>query len=185
MRSIMSFFSVFRRSVEAFPRVLQPFRNYAQLLRPKKSKYRKMQKNIRAVLPAVPEGPIPKPELKFGDYGMYALESIRLTAAQLESARMTLVKAIGRKGLKVWLRVFPHIPVSRKPLEVRMGKGKGAVDHFVSYVKAGRLLLEYSCPAQNTAKMGFSAAAYKLPIRVAYVEKQQTEIEPKRTDVQL
>ena len=181
----MSLLTVFRRSVAALPWLAQPCRSYAQLLRPKKSKYRKMHKNIRAVLPAVPEGPIPKPELKFGNYGMYSLESIRLTAAQLESARMTLVKAIGRKGLKVWLRVFPHIPVSRKPLEVRMGKGKGAVDHFVSYVKAGKLLFEYSCPAQNTAKMGFTAAAYKLPIRVAYVERQIVEPEPKRTDVQL
>ena len=178
-------FTIFRRSVAAFPRVLQPFRTYAQLLRPKKSKYRKMHKNIRAVLPTVPEGPITKPELKFGNYGMYALESVRLTAAQLESARMTLVKAIGRKGLKVWLRVFPHIPVSRKPLEVRMGKGKGAVDHFVSYVKAGKLLFEYSCPAQNTAKMGFTAAAYKLPIRVAYVEKQAVGMEQEHAAVKL
>ncbi len=134
-------------------------------------KYRKSQKNIRAVLPVVPEGGVTPPEVKIGDYGIYALESIRLTAAQIESTRLTIVRTIGRKGLKLWIRVFPHIPVTKKPLEVRMGKGKGAVDHFIANVKAGKMLFEYRCPDDYMAKMGFKAASYKLPIRVGYVRR--------------
>jgi ribosomal protein L16 len=70
-------------------------------------------------------------------FGVYAMESIRLNAEQIEAGRFAILKTVGRKQLKMWVRVFPHIPVTKKPLEVRMGKGKGSVDHFVAYVKAG------------------------------------------------
>ena len=144
------------------------------LLRPNRTKYRKSQKNIRAVLPVVPPEGVAKPPLHFGDYGIYAMESIRLKAAQIEAARMAILKTVGRKGLKIWIRTFPHIPVTKKPLEVRMGKGKGSVDHFVANVRAGKMIFEFNCPSPNTAKLAFNQAKYKLPIRVKFVQKEQT-----------
>lgn len=139
------------------------------LLRPAKTKYRKAHKNIRAVTP-VP-GKFTKPSPSFGTYGIYALDSIRLKASQIEAARFAILKTIGRKGLRIWIRAFPHIPVTKKPLEVRMGKGKGAVDHFVSYVKTGKMLYEYNCPDLNSAKQAYTAVSYKLPIRVGFVQR--------------
>ena len=140
------------------------------LLRPNQTKYRKSQKNIRAILPIAPKS-VPKPSLKFGSYGIYALKSVRLNASQIEATRLTIVKTIGRKGLKLWIRVFPHIPVTKKPLEVRMGKGKGGVDHFIANVKAGKLLFEYNCPDTNLAKKGYKAACFKLPMRVGFIQQ--------------
>lgn len=133
-----------------------------------------MQKNIRAVLPARPDY-VPTPTLHFGEYGIYAVESIRLNAEQIEAARMAILKTVGRKQLKIWVRVFPHIPVTKKPLEVRMGKGKGSVDRFVAYIKAGRLLYEFNCPSANLAKAAYKQAAYKLPIKVRFTEKTLVE----------
>ena len=146
-------------------------RRYANLLRPQRTKYRKMQKNIRAVLPAKPDD-IPTPTPHFGMYGIYAMESIRLNAEQIEAARMAILKTVGRKELKMWVRVFPHIPVTKKPLEVRMGKGKGSIDRFVAYVKAGKLLYEFNCPSASLAKAAYKQAAHKLPIKVRFVEKE-------------
>ena len=129
-----------------------------------------MQKNIRAVLPSKPDH-IPTPTLRFGMFGVYAMESIRLNAEQIEAGRFAILKTVGRKQLKMWVRVFPHIPVTKKPLEVRMGKGKGSVDHFVAYVKAGKLLYEFNCPHASLAKAACRQAAHKLPIRVRFIEK--------------
>ena len=152
--------------------ILQFSRAYsAGLLRPKRMKYRKSQKNIRAVLPVVPEGGVVPPKVAFGEHGIYAKESIRLRANQIEATRMALVRAIGKKGTKLWIRVFPHIPVTKKPLESRMGKGKGAVDHFIANVKAGRMLFEFNCPDDYAAKLAFKQANYKLPIPVGYVRR--------------
>lgn len=151
-------------------------RRYANLLRPKRTKYRKMHKNIRAVLPARPDF-VPTPTPSFGNYGIYAVESIRLSARQIEAARMAILKTVGRKQLKMWVRVFPHIPVTKKPLEVRMGKGKGSVDHFVAYVKAGKLLYEFNCPSTSLAKVAYKQAAYKLPIKVRFIEKNTPLLE--------
>lgn len=140
------------------------------LLRPIQTKYKKTQKNLRAVTP-VPGRPLVKPSPCFGAYGIYAKEPIRLKASQIEAARYAILKTVGKKGLRIWVRTFPHIPVTKKPLEVRMGKGKGAVDHFVSYVKMGAMLYEYNCPNMNTAKLACKAAAYKLPIKVGFVHR--------------
>lgn len=129
-----------------------------------------MHKNIRAVLPVRPDT-VPTPTLHFGTYGVYAMESVRLNAEQIEAARMAILKKVGRKNLKMWVRVFPHIPVTKKPLEVRMGKGKGSVDHFVAYVKAGKLLYEFNCPSASLARAAYKQAAYKLPVRVRFTEK--------------
>ena len=139
-------------------------------LRPKRTKYRKMHKNIRAVLPARPDF-VPTPTPSFGTYGIYAVESIRLTAQHIEAARLAILKTVGRKQLKMWVRVFPHIPVTKKPLEVRMGGGKGSVDHFVAYVKAGKVLYEFNCPSTSLAKAAYKQVAYKLPIKVRLIEK--------------
>ena len=112
------------------------------------------------------------PPLHFHEHGIYALEPIRLTAAQIEAARLTLVRTIGRKGTSIKLQVFPHIPVTKKPLGVRMGKGKGNVDHFVAFVKAGKMLFEYSC--NSYAKQAHKAVSYKLPIKTGFVTKDPT-----------
>ncbi|XP_064383387.1 large ribosomal subunit protein uL16-like [Halichondria panicea] len=144
------------------------------LLRPNKMKYRKSQKNIRAVLPVTPEGGVVAPTLKFGNYGLYATKSLRLGAYHIEAARMAILKTIGRKGLKIWIRIFPHIPVTKKPLEVRMGKGKGSVDRFVANVKAGTMLFEYNCPTEIGAKTAFRQVKYKLPVNVKFLQTQKT-----------
>jgi large subunit ribosomal protein L16 len=117
---------------------------------------------------------VAKPPLHFGDYGIYACESIRLKAAQIEAARMAILKTVGRKGLKIWIRTFPHIPVTKKPLEVRMGKGKGSVDHFIANVKAGKMIFEFTSPSASTAKLAFIQARYKLPIKVKFVQRELT-----------
>ena len=145
------------------------------LLRPRRTKYRKSHKNIRAVLPVVPPEGVTPPPLSFGDYGLYSMESIRLTAAQIEAARMAILKTVGRKGLKLWIRVFPDIPVTKKPLETRMGKGKGSVDHFIANVKAGKMLFEYNCPSLNTARLAFTQAKHKLPIGVKFLQREQLQ----------
>lgn len=137
-------------------------------------KYRKSQKNIRAVLPVIPEGGVTAPELKFGKYGLYATTSLRLSAYHIEAARMAILKTIGRKGLKIWTRVFPHIPVTKKPLEVRMGKGKGSVDRFVAHVKAGTMLFEYNSPTEIGAKMAFKQVKHKLPVNVKFLQIKET-----------
>lgn len=144
------------------------------LLRPNRMKYRKSQKNIRAVLPVTPKEGVKAPTLKFGSYGLYTTESLRLSAYQIEAARMAILKTIGRKGLKIWIRVFPHIPVTKKPLEVRMGKGKGSVDRFVANVKAGDILFEYNCPTEIGAKMAFRQVKHKLPTKVKFLQTQKT-----------
>ena len=92
-----------------------------------------------------------------------------MTANQIEAARLTLVRTIGRKGTKIKIQVFPHIPVTKKPLGVRMGKGKGNVDHFVAFVRAGKMLFEYDC--NSFAKQAHKAVSYKLPIKTGFVTK--------------
>lgn len=134
-------------------------------------KFRKSQKNLRAVLPRYPTEPVPVPNLSFGNYGVYAMESLRISAAQLESARMSILKEVGRKGLKIWVRTFPHIPVTKKALGTRMGKGKGAVDHFVANVRYGKLMFEYNCPTEHLAKLAFAQVQYKLPIKVKFIKR--------------
>lgn len=146
-------------------------------------KFRKSQKNIRAVLPRHPIEPVLVPTPTFGKYGIYATESLRVKASQLESARMSILKVVGRKGLKMWLKTFPHIPVTKKPLGVRMGSGKGAVNHFVANVRAGKIIFEFNCPKENTARMAFTQASHKLPLKVKLVIKEETSNSSSSTDV--
>ena len=121
-------------------------------------KYRKSHKNIRAVLPVVTEGGVVAPSLK----GLFATKPTRLNAAYIEAARMAILKTVGRNRLRMWIQTGPHIPVTKKPLEVRMGKGKSSVDRFMANVKAGRMLFEFNYPTENTAKMAFKQAKHKL-----------------------
>ena len=120
----------------------------------------------------VKPGHVDPSPLHFHDHGIYALEGVRMTAAQIESARQALVKRIGRKKSSAMrLCVFPHIPVTKKPVGARMGGGKGSVDHFIAFVKAGKMIFEYSCDTGNARDICRSVA-YKLPIKCGYVTRQ-------------
>jgi large subunit ribosomal protein L16 len=107
-------------------------------------------------------------EVSFGEYGLQALEPAWLTQRQIEAARRALVRYMKRRG-KVWIRVFPDKPVTQRAAETRMGKGKGAVDHWVAVVKPGRILIEISGLPEETAKEAMRLASHKLPIKTKMV----------------
>ena len=108
--------------------------------------------------------------LAFGQFGLKALEPERITARQIEAARRALTRHMKRSGL-VWIRVFPDVPVSKKPLEVRMGSGKGAPELWVARVKPGRILFEIDGVSVEVAKESLALAAAKLPIKTRFVER--------------
>jgi large subunit ribosomal protein L16 len=127
-------------------------------LQPKKFKFKKFQK-----------GKISKinhksTKLRFGNIGLKANQSGRLTSKQLESARQAIVRKIKRKG-KIWINVFPNIPITKKPTEVRMGKGKGNVDYWAAKIKIGTVLFEIAGVNLNNAKTAFKTGKAKLPIK--------------------
>ncbi len=107
-------------------------------------------------------------EVAFGEYGLQALEPAWITGRQIEAARRAIVRYVRRRG-KYWIRVFPDKPVTAKPAETRMGKGKGAVDHWVAVVKPGRILVELAGVPEDMAKEAMRLAAHKLPIRCQFV----------------
>jgi len=109
-------------------------------------------------------------ELNFGDYGLQALEPGWVTARQIEAARRTLVRYMKRRG-KVWIRIFPDKPVTQKPAETRMGKGKGAVDHWVAVVKPGRILFELSGLPEDAAREAMRLASHKFSIQTRFTER--------------
>jgi large subunit ribosomal protein L16 len=109
-------------------------------------------------------------EISFGDFGLQALEPGWITARQIEAARRALVRFMRRRG-KVWIRIFPDKPVTQKPAETRMGKGKGAVDHWVAVVKPGRLLFEISGLDEEAAHEAMRLASHKLPIKTKFMVK--------------
>jgi large subunit ribosomal protein L16 len=109
-------------------------------------------------------------EISFGDFGLQALEPGWITARQIEAARRALVRFMRRRG-KVWIRIFPDKPVTQKPAETRMGKGKGAVDHWVAVVKPGRLLFEISGLDEEAAQEAMRLASHKLPIKTKFMVK--------------
>jgi large subunit ribosomal protein L16 len=106
----------------------------------------------------------------FGDYGLQALEPCWLTSRQIEAARRAIVRHVRRRA-KVWIRVFPDKPVTKKPAETRMGKGKGAVDHWVAVVKPGRILFEMAGVSEDVAREAMRLASHKLPIRTQFVKR--------------
>jgi large subunit ribosomal protein L16 len=134
------------------------------MLQPKKTKFRKAFKGrINGMAKS-------GTEVSFGSFGLKALEPARITARQIESARRSITRHIRRVG-RVWIRVFPDIPVSRKPAEVRMGSGKGNIEFWISRVKPGRIMFELEGVPEDVAKKAFELAAAKLPIRTRFVQR--------------
>jgi large subunit ribosomal protein L16 len=109
-------------------------------------------------------------EISFGDYGLQSLEPGWITARQIEAARRALVRFMRRRG-KVWIRIFPDKPVTQKPAETRMGKGKGAVDHWVAVVRPGRVLFEISGLDEEAAREAMRLASHKLPLKTKFMVK--------------
>jgi large subunit ribosomal protein L16 len=109
-------------------------------------------------------------EVSFGDFGLQALEPVWLTARQIEAARKTMVRYIKRRG-KVWIRVFPDKPFTKKAAETRMGKGKGAVEYYVAVIKPGRVLFEMSGITEEEAREAMRLAGHKLPIKTKFVKR--------------
>ncbi len=136
------------------------------MLSPKKFKFRKQQKGrIRG---EATRGA----HLSFGDFGLMAVESGRISSRQIEAARIAMTRKTKRGG-KVWIKIFPDVPISKKPAEVRMGKGKGSVDHYVAKVRSGRILYEMVGIEQAVAVEALELAAAKLPIRTKLIIKGQ------------
>lgn len=134
------------------------------MLMPKRVKYRKQQKGrVRGIATA-------GNRLNFGDYGLQALQCGWLTSQQIESARVAINRYIRRSG-KLWIRVFPDKPVTKKPQETRMGKGKGAPEFWVAPVKTGRILFELEGVPYNVAKEAMRRAGHKLPIKVNFISR--------------
>lgn len=136
------------------------------MLIPKKVKHRKWQKGRSLNREIETRGT----ELAFGSYGLQSLESIWLTSAQIESARRALANAAKREG-KIWIRIFPDKPITKKPPEVTMGAGKGAVDHYVAPIKPGRILFEMDGVSAETAERAFRLAGHKLPVKTKVIKK--------------
>jgi large subunit ribosomal protein L16 len=134
------------------------------MLSPKKVKYRKKQKG-RTKGKAFRGG-----SLKFGDYGLQALECGHMTAQQIEAARIAVTRHVKRGG-KIWIRVFPDKPVGKKPAETRMGKGKGAPDGWVAVIKPGRILYEIEGVEEYVAGEAFRLAGHKLPFATRFVTR--------------
>ena len=109
-------------------------------------------------------------EVTFGDYGIQALEPGWVTARQIEAARRALVRFMRRRG-KVWIRIFPDKPVTKKPAETRMGKGKGSVDHWVAVVKPGRILFEISGLDEENAREAVRRASHKLSVKTKFAKR--------------
>ncbi|OQX88793.1 MAG: 50S ribosomal protein L16 [candidate division Zixibacteria bacterium 4484_93] len=109
--------------------------------------------------------------LAFGDYGIKAMEHHWITSRQIEAARIAITRYLKREG-KLWITIFPHKPVTKKPAETRMGKGKGAPDHYVAVVKPGRIMFELEGVSEENARKAFKLAARKLPIKVKMVTRE-------------
>ncbi|HEY1544067.1 MAG TPA: 50S ribosomal protein L16 [Xanthobacteraceae bacterium] len=134
------------------------------MLQPKKTKYRKAHKGrIHGLATS-------GASLSFGEYGLKAMEPDRVTARQIEAARRAMTRHMKRAG-RVWIRVFPDVPVSKKPLEVRMGSGKGSPELWVARVKPGRIMFEIGGVPVQIAKEALSLAAAKLPIKTRFVAR--------------
>ncbi len=134
------------------------------MLSPKRTKFRKQQKGRN-------RGTAWKgSDVSFGDFGLQAVGAAYLTARQIEAGRMAITRHVKRQG-KLFIRVFPDKPVTKKPLEVRMGSGKGSVDHWVAPVKPGRVLFEISGVPEDVARAAFTRAASKLPVACRFLAR--------------
>jgi large subunit ribosomal protein L16 len=134
------------------------------MLQPKRTNFRKA---FKGRIHGVAKGGT---ELNFGQFGLKALEPERVTARQIEAARRAITRAMKRAG-RVWIRVFPDVPVSQKPTEVRMGKGKGAPEYWACRVKPGRIMFEVEGVSEETAREAFRLGAAKLPIKTRFIQR--------------
>jgi large subunit ribosomal protein L16 len=134
------------------------------MLQPKKTKYRKMHKGRNRGNATSGD------KVSFGEYGLKTVDRGRITARQIEAARRAMTRHVKRGG-KVWIRVFPDKPVTKKPVEVRMGKGKGNVEFWVALTQPGRVLYEMAGVPESVAREAFKLAAAKLPVRTTFVAR--------------
>jgi large subunit ribosomal protein L16 len=134
------------------------------MLQPKRTKFRKQ---FKGRISGAAKGGF---ELNFGAFGLKAMEPERVTARQIEAARRAMTRHMKRAG-RVWIRIFPDVPISSKPTEVRMGKGKGAPDYWAAKVKPGRIMFELDGVSVELAKEALALAAAKLPIRTRFVQR--------------
>jgi len=135
------------------------------MLMPKKTKYRK------SFSPKRGGKATRKTTISFGKFALKSLENHWMTARQIEAARRVMTRYTNRGG-KIWIRIFPHIPRTKKGGEIPMGKGKGAVDHYVAVVKPGTIMFEMDEVEKNIAKEAMELAAYKLPVRCKFISKE-------------
>ena len=135
------------------------------MLQPKRTKFRKQFKG--RIHGFAKGGSV----INFGNYGLKAIEPERITSRQIEAARRALTRHMKRQG-RVWIRIFPDIPVTAKPIEVRMGKGKGSVDRWVAKVKSGRVMFEVDGVAEDVAKEALRLAAMKLPVKCRFITRE-------------
>ncbi len=134
------------------------------MLQPKKTKYRKQQKGkLRGFATS-------GAKVSFGEYGLKAITRGRVTARQIEAARRAMTRYIKRGG-KVWIRIFPDVPITKKPVEVRMGKGKGNVEYWVAKITPGKVLYEMEGVTEEVAREAFRLAAAKLPVITTFITR--------------
>jgi len=134
------------------------------MLMPKRTKFRKVQKGRNRGLALVGN------KVSFGDFGLKALERGRMTSRQIEAGRRVMTRHV-KRGAKIWIRVFPDKPITSKPLEVRMGKGKGSVEYWVAQIQPGRILYEIQGVEEKLARQAFELAAAKLPFKTQVVTR--------------
>jgi large subunit ribosomal protein L16 len=135
------------------------------MLQPKRTKFRKQHKGKNRGLAQSGNA------VSFGEFGLKATQRARVTARQIEAARRAMTRFVKRGG-KIWIRVFPDVPISKKPLEVRMGNGKGNVEYWVCKIQPGRVLYEMEGVTEDVAREAFRLAAAKLPITTTFVTRQ-------------
>ena len=134
------------------------------MLQPKRTKFRKQQKGRNRGLAQAGS------RVSFGEFGLKATSRGRLTSRQIEAARRAITRKV-RRGGQLWIRVFPDKPISKKPLEVRMGKGKGNVEYWVAQIQPGRMLYEIEGVPEEMAREAFSLAAAKLPVQTTFAKR--------------
>ncbi|SDB14215.1 LSU ribosomal protein L16P [Pseudidiomarina indica] len=134
------------------------------MLQPKRTKFRKVHKGRNRGLAQAGN------KISFGTFGLKSVERGRMTARQIEAARRAMTRHIKRQG-KIWIRVFPDKPITQKPLEVRMGKGKGSVEYWVAQIQPGRVLYEIDGVSEDIAREAFELAARKLPFKTTFVTR--------------
>ena len=137
------------------------------MLQPKRTKFRKVHKGRN-------RGIAGGTEVSFGTFGLKAVGRGRLTARQIEAARRAMTRAVKRQG-KIWIRVFPDKPITEKPLEVRMGKGKGSIEYWCARVHPGRIMFEIDGVSEETARTAFALGAAKLPIKTKFVKRLNSD----------